>query len=184
MTKKSKTPLPSVIQNEHAVEPVKTSTQNSAPEQIIATPNVLEGLKISAGTKSDELTVHLLNQLAGILPPGLAESGIKPFALLTALQHAIQPKDELEALLASQMVASHSLAMKFLSQANRDDLNNEQTSINVERANKLMRTFAAQVEALNKYRSKGQQKVVVEHIHVNDGGNAIIGTIGGRPGGI
>jgi len=35
-----------------------------------------------------------------------------------------------------------------------------------------MRTFTAQVEALQRYRGKGQQKVTVEHVHVHSGGRA------------
>ena len=38
---------------------------------------------------------------------------------------------------------------------------------------KLLRTFAAQTEALQRYRGKGQQKVTVEHVHVHTGGQAI-----------
>jgi hypothetical protein len=34
-----------------------------------------------------------------------------------------------------------------------------------------------QGEALQRYRGKGQQKVTVEHAHINTGGQAIVGTI-------
>jgi uncharacterized protein YcbX len=44
--------------------------------------------------------------------------------------------------------------------------------------NKLARTFASQVEALNRHRGKGQQKVTVEHVHVHEGGQAIVGNVG------
>jgi hypothetical protein len=33
------------------------------------------------------------------------------------------------------------------------------------------------LEALNRYRGKGQQKVTVEHVTVNAGGQAIVGTV-------
>jgi hypothetical protein len=39
-------------------------------------------------------------------------------------------------------------------------------------AAKLTKANAAQVEALKKYRSNGQQKVIVEHVHVYRGGQA------------
>jgi hypothetical protein len=42
---------------------------------------------------------------------------------------------------------------------------------------KLLRTFAAQTEALQRYRGKGQQKVTVEHVHVHTGGQAIVGSV-------
>src|SRR6202040_3740582 len=43
--------------------------------------------------------------------------------------------------------------------------------------NKLARTFAAQVEALKRYRSGGEQTVRVEHVTVNEGGKAIVGNV-------
>jgi hypothetical protein len=44
-------------------------------------------------------------------------------------------------------------------------------------ANKLSRTYAVLLDALNRYRGKGQQKVTVEHVHVHAGGQAVVGTI-------
>jgi hypothetical protein len=43
--------------------------------------------------------------------------------------------------------------------------------------NKLARTFAAQVEALKKYRSAGEQTIKVQYVTVNDGGRAIVGNV-------
>lgn len=43
--------------------------------------------------------------------------------------------------------------------------------------NKLARTFAAQMEALRKYRHGGEQKVTVQHVQVSDGGQAIVGNV-------
>ena len=38
------------------------------------------------------------------------------------------------------------------------------------------------LEALNRHRGKGQQKVTVEHVHVHSGGQAVVGVVG-TPGG-
>jgi hypothetical protein len=43
--------------------------------------------------------------------------------------------------------------------------------------NKLARTFAAQVEALRKHRTGGEQQVTVQHVNVSDGGQAIVGKV-------
>jgi hypothetical protein len=48
--------------------------------------------------------------------------------------------------------------------------------------NKLARTFAAQLEALKRYRSSGEQRVTVEHVTVNEGGKAIVGNVNGGAG--
>jgi hypothetical protein len=37
-----------------------------------------------------------------------------------------------------------------------------------------------QVEALKRYRTGGEQKVTVEHVTVNQGGQAIVGNISGK----
>ena len=48
--------------------------------------------------------------------------------------------------------------------------------------NKLARTFTAQIEALKRYRTGGEQRMTVEHVTVNEGGQAIVGNVshGGR----
>jgi hypothetical protein len=48
---------------------------------------------------------------------------------------------------------------------------------NLNQANKLSRTYATLVEALNRHRGKGQQKVTVEHVHVHAGGQAVVGMV-------
>jgi hypothetical protein len=40
-----------------------------------------------------------------------------------------------------------------------------------------MRAYATQVEVLRRLRSSGQQFMRVEHVHVNDGGQAVIGNV-------
>ena len=49
---------------------------------------------------------------------------------------------------------------------------------------KLSRTYLAQMDALKKYRAKAQQTVRVERVTVNEGGQAIVGSVhaGGRGG--
>ena len=53
----------------------------------------------------------------------------------------------------------------------------EERRENLSQANKLSRTSAALLDALNRHRGKGQQKVTVEHVHVNAGGQAIVGAV-------
>ena len=48
---------------------------------------------------------------------------------------------------------------------------------NLNQANKLSRTYATLLEALNRHRGKGQQKVTVEHVHVHSGGQAVVGMV-------
>jgi hypothetical protein len=47
-------------------------------------------------------------------------------------------------------------------------------------AARLMRAYATQVEVLRRLRNGGQQFVRVEHVHVNKGGQAVIGNVRSR----
>ena len=93
----------------------------------------------------------------------------------------IEPKDQVEAMLAAQMAAVHMSTMTFARRLAHVDNIPQQDS--AERAfNKLCRTFAAQVEALRRYRTGGEQKVTVRRVMVYEGGQAIVGNVtqGGR----
>ena len=49
---------------------------------------------------------------------------------------------------------------------------------------RLLRAYATQVEALRRLRNGNSQTVRVEHVHVNEGGQAVIGNVkstGGLP---
>jgi hypothetical protein len=92
----------------------------------------------------------------------------------------IGARDETEGMLATQMVATHFAAMGVLRRLKGSETIPQQDS-NGNLAAKLLRTFTMQVEALQRYRGKGQQKVTVEHVHVHAGGQAIVGTV--TPGG-
>ena len=48
---------------------------------------------------------------------------------------------------------------------------------NLSQANKLSRTYTVLLDALNRHRGKGQQKVTVEHVHVHAGGQAVVGMV-------
>ena len=50
-------------------------------------------------------------------------------------------------------------------------------------ANREKNTYATLLEALNRHRGKGQQKVTVEHVHVHSGGRAVVGVVGASGGG-
>lgn len=101
--------------------------------------------------------------------------------ILTAIK-GINPNDTTEAMLASQMITTHNAAMKAFEEAEsynmKKDPQYKKLSIaSAALGNKLMRTYTMQMDALNKHRGKGQQKITVEHININNGGKAVVGNI-------
>ena len=91
-----------------------------------------------------------------------------------SLFKGLEPQDQVEAMLATQMVVTHNFLMSLIREGHRS--NNEiRTEMFANIASKFARVFTAQVEALGRYRNKGKQKIVVEHVTVNEGGAAIVG---------
>ena len=95
---------------------------------------------------------------------------------MLSVVEGIKPKDQVEAMLASQMAAVQMATMTFARKLAHSE-NMFQYDIALRGFTKLTRTFTAQVEALKKYRSNGQQTVTVEHVTVNEGGQAIVGHV-------
>ena len=122
------------------------------------------------------LVGHLSGQLADTVPYGERRT-VENINFVVAALHSIGPRDGLEALLAVQMVGVHNIAMEFLKRAALKEQTDHGLDINVNRATRLLRTFSMQVEALKTHRSKGQQRVQVEHVHVHQGGQAIVGAV-------
>ncbi len=90
---------------------------------------------------------------------------------------AMAPQSSTEAMLAAQTIATHEAAMSFLRRAAISEHIPTIESCALQ-ANRLMRTFNEQVELMQRLKGKaGQQKVTVEHVHVNAGGQAIVGTV-------
>ena len=84
-------------------------------------------------------------------------------------------------MLAAQMAATHNAAMECYRRSMLDNQTFEGRRESLNQANKLTRSYATLMEALNRHRGKGQQKVTVEHVHVHEGGQAIVGNV--TPGG-
>src|SRR3954453_16805312 len=64
-------------------------------------------------------------------------------------------------------VATHLAAMECLRWARTPGQTFEGRDMNLRHATKLSRTYTMQAESLKRYRSKGEQRVVVQHQHVN-----------------
>lgn len=98
--------------------------------------------------------------------------------------YGIKPQDEFEGMVATQMIAAHNAAMDCFRRAGFPEQYLEARNMYLNQANKLLRTYSTLLATLDKHRGKGQQKVTVEHVHVHEGGQAIVGNVEGKqPGG-
>jgi hypothetical protein len=105
----------------------------------------------------------LMNQAANCLPGEPARAA----SVAIAAVQSVGPRDGIEAMLAVQMAATHAAALRMLQRAALEQPSIEVYDSLINRATKLLRTYTMQVEALKRYRSAGEQRVVVQHQHVN-----------------
>lgn len=111
------------------------------------------------------------------------ETQQRQFSATVAALVGIAPKDELEGMMAAQLIAAHNAAMENYRRAMISEQTFDGRRENLAQATKLSRTYATLLEVLNRHRGKGQQKVTVEHVHVHAGGQAVVGMVDAPGGG-
>ena len=137
-----------------------------------------------AGTANFAFAEHLMGQIVSFAinleqKPGKNQKAVN--AIMGAV-HGLAPNDEAEAMLICQMAACQGYAMELMTRAAHTGTLLVAESV-VNMANKLMRTYTSQMQTLARYRGKtSQQKVIVEHVNVEAGGQAVVGAVqaGGR----
>ncbi len=124
------------------------------------------------GTRDLNLGVSILSQALRAWYP----KDINPEELLTSFFEETEPRSPLEAMLISQMAAAHSHAMEMFIQAKKS-MSPDTAIAQLKIAERLIKTFANSLDVLERSRRKGHQSVKVEHVHINAGGQAIVGNV-------
>jgi hypothetical protein len=75
------------------------------------------------------------------------------------------------------MACTHTAAMAVLAKLDVAFATEQRIAAFGSAAARLMKAYAMQMEVLRRLRTGGQQTVRVEHVHVNDGGQAVIGNV-------
>jgi hypothetical protein len=89
----------------------------------------------------------------------------------------LKPQNEIEAALALQMACTHTAAVSVLARFRGGGGSERLVVALASAAARLLRAYSGQVEALRRLRHGGDQYVRVEHVHINDGGQAVIGNV-------
>jgi hypothetical protein len=127
-------------------------------------------------TSSDFVHASLLQLQAAARSPFGTISETHINAALAMIE-AAAPKDEIEAALAVQMACTHTAAMAILAKLDSGFGTERRIAAFGSAAARLLKAYAMQVEVLRRLRNGGQQFVRVEHVHIHDGGKAIIGNV-------
>jgi hypothetical protein len=175
-----------------STEPTKPTSELGV--RLSGTPNSGQRVEVGQddalhkifGTKHPEMASALMQHCLKVLKanetsddhPGNDER----LFMLSAVAE-IKPRDTVERMLAVQMAATHvALIRSGRWLANAENV--EQVKAHYSGFNKLARTYTAQMEALRKHRNGGKQTVTVQHVNVENGGQAVVGNVqtggGGR----
>jgi hypothetical protein len=141
------------------------------PDEITGIILLMEAL----GTTDLEFARGLVGQVTAASEKGGKVDADGVNFILSVIKNK-KPQDHLEGMLAAQMAGVHMASMKAL----RDlaDAEYVPQKESAERtANRLMRTYVAQMEARKRYRSGGEQTMTVQHVTVAEGGQAIVGNV-------
>jgi len=163
---------------------IKVETRRDVVSIGLEHPDAAVGSALLCNSTGTSSTVF-----AGVLVEGLmqatahkGEAQAKALNDALAVVQALHPQDEVEAMLAAQMAMVHRAVMHSARRLEHCDTL-QQLEAHDRCLNRLSRTYTAQVDALKRYRSGGQQRMTVEHVHVHEGGQAIVGTVNQGQGG-
>ena len=139
-------------------------------------PELGEQLMADALGVADRDAMHgILRQLVRASVNGRKPDAVN-LAFMIAMVKSIKPRDSIEAMLVAQMVSVHVMAMRCAHHlASAEDIAQQDSAGRA--LGRLARTFPAQMEALNRYRSNGEPAITVQNVSVQDGGKAIVGNV-------
>lgn len=169
--------------NVDMTSPTRTEDQMAAPfAQGRPAPQVSAGEAGALRFYSDELHRALgttecafgelvLNQLLAV---AMGDTDTVNAGL--AFVHSQEPRNETEALIAVHMFTAHSLAITAAARAAKAEVLGP-LQAHTRSFERLSALFIRLNEARLKLRTGGEQTIVVQHVHVNDGGQAVVGNL-------
>jgi len=167
--------------------PVKSWVNDEDKTVFVYDPNIRNEdiYKKIAGTKDSEIGEHIVltgvKSVLRIMTQGDTRAEKISLAGNSMMQslNDFQPKDAVEARLVTQAAALFEHGMDRLSRAGMAEYT-DQAEPQVNMAIKLLRCHNETIETLNRSRRGGEQKVIVQHVNIdnsNGGKAAIVGGI-------
>ena len=147
---------------------------DTKPPGISDMENLKEKYKEITGVKDSELAIHLLSIGANAIQPFTSEEDRLNFIL--QVLHDSKPKDAMESRLILQVHALFLYGMSNLKRSETADMMCHSDHY-ANKAIKLLRLHNETIEALNRYRRGGEQKVTVTHAVI--AGQAVVNHFNG-----
>jgi hypothetical protein len=130
-------------------------------------------------TLSDEFVDVMMGKLVEALRPNQSDQLDEPTLNAgLALINSIQPRSELEALMAVQIVATGLSGLRFLRQSHRH-MTEDFIDVYGAYALKLLRLQTELIQTLDRHRRGNRQTVEVRHVHIYPGAQGVVGIVNG-----
>jgi len=155
------------------IESVYANKQLSEQQQKLLTYAVVSAM---SGMHNYEYNTWFANQTANALAPMTTTA--ETYSAAVAFLSSMSPADPIEGMLRARLFVLHNHSLTYIGRAANPQQTMKGADMNVNRSTKIMRLYNETLDALNKHKRKGEQKVVVQHQHVNvsEGGQAIVGS--------
>lgn len=132
---------------------------------------------VCASTGSDDIKAasYIFNNLTNVLIAGHSNPD-EAATIITGSLHtlySLKPQDAIEGMAIARLIALHNQSMDSLKQATNAKYIPQVDSC-TNQAVKLMRVCNETMDALNRYRRKGEQKVTVQYVNIGNGGQAVV----------
>jgi hypothetical protein len=179
------TNLPARVAGKHRSPPVRVKIYRADGKLAPVHPPDGEGklwwqrLNKALGTSSSDFVNASLFQIQSASRSPWGKISELSINAALAMIEAAAPKDEIEAALAVQMACTHTAAMAVLAKLDVAFATERRIAAFGSATARLLKAYAMQVEVLRRLRTGGQQFVRVEHVQVNEGGQAVIGNVKG-----
>ena len=141
------------------------------PDQPLGERLMAEALGVGDREAMDGILRQLVRTSLEGSKPDVVDIGF-----MLSMVRSIGPRDSLEAMLVAQMVSVHVMAMRCARQL-ADASDPARQDFAARALGRLARTFPAQIDALNRHRSRSEPAITVQNVSVGDGGNAILGNV-------
>jgi len=191
LSRNPETALKKVDPPEIESTPLKAWKDEQGVTTFAVDPNKPDSGKITQiiGTKDTEIAQHILGAAFFAIHPVLVkrtgdDNVAECFNLILQSMHDFQPKDATEARLVAQAIALFQHGMDGLAKAgNSTQLSHRDSYLNT--SIKLFRVHNETIEAIDRHRRGGEQRVIVQHQQVNITGQAqaVVGNFHSEGGG-
>jgi len=155
---------------------VKVQKRKPAAQEIESAQALQEAFEV----RDEALRVQKVDEIGKLLwfhAEASEDAKCQRIVRAVELYESLEPADGAEGMLAMQMVGAHDSALECLKRAAISNQTFAGRDTTLKHAQKLMALYVQQLAALDKRRGKGQQKVTVEYVNVEAGGQAIVGNV-------